>query len=151
MRFLLFDRVLELEKGTFIRATKGVTLSEDVHSESQCGVCYMPEPLIVEALAQIAGWLINVSKDFQRSSLMTMVTNAEFHRRVRAGDRLTMKAEIVRLEDEVAVARAEAVTDEGPVATIEEILFVLVTLPEAQIPAEKRKFAYFSGDYPVGN
>lgn len=151
MRFLLFDRVLELKKGVFIHATKGITSSEDVHSEAQSGVCYMPEPLIVEALAQIAGWLINVSKDFRRSSLMTMVTNAQFHRRVRAGDRLTMKAEIVRLEDEVAVARAEAVTDAGPVATIDEILFVLMALSETQIATERRKFAYFSGDYPVGN
>lgn len=147
MRFLLYDRVLELRKGEFVRGVKAVTLSEDVFSESAAGARYLPETLVTEALAQIAGWLINVTGDFQRTSLMSMVRNAEFHARARAGDLLVLEAQITRLDKDVGLTRATASVGDQPVASIEEILFVLMPVPPARVAHEKRKFEYFSGNY----
>lgn len=147
MRFLLYDRVLELRKGESVRGVKAVTLSEDVFSESIAGVRYLPEALVVEALAQIAGWLINVTLDFQRTSLMSMVRDAQFHTLARAGDLLVLEAQITRLDTDVALTRAAASIGDRLVASIEEILFVLMPVPPAQVAIEKRKFDYFSGNY----
>lgn len=147
MRFLLYDRVLELKQGESVRGVKAITLSEDVFSESVTGARYLPETLVIEALAQIAGWLINVTRDFQRTSLMSMVRNAHFHARARAGDLLVLEARILRLDGDVALASAHASIDARPIASIEEILFVLMAVPPAQVEIEKRKFDYFSGNY----
>lgn len=149
MRFLLYDKVVTLKKGVSIRGVKGVTLTEDAFCAPFASARYLPEPLIIEALAQIAGWLINVSLDFKRSSLMSMVRDARFQRRARAGDQLVLDAEIVRVDADVARARARATADTETVASIEEIVFILLPLNAAQIVAEKRKFAYFSGNYPT--
>lgn len=147
MRFLLYDRVLELRKGELVRGVKAVTSSEDTFSESVAGARYLPETLVTEALAQIAGWLINVTRDFQSTSLMSMVRNAQFHARARAGDLLILEAQIVRLERDVGLTRATASIDDKTIATIDEILFVLMPVPPAQSATEKRKFDYFSGNY----
>lgn len=147
MRFLLYDRVLELKKGDLVRGVKAITLSEDTFSEAVAGVRYLPETLVTEALAQIAGWLINVTRDFQSTSLMSMVRNAQFHSRARAGDLLILEAQIIRLEKDVGLARATASIGDRAVATIEEILFVLMPVPAAQAATERRKFDYFSGNY----
>ena len=109
----------------------------------------MPGTLVVEAMAQVAGWLVNLSLDFRSSAIMSIVQGAALHEAVRPGDQLLIQAEIIEIDKRSAWARCQASTPaSAEIARIERIMFALYPLTDpAEIEHERRRFAYFSG-YP---
>lgn len=95
---LLIDRVLELEKGRRILASKNVTINEQVFAGHFPIKPIFPGVLIIEAMAQAAGVLGFASVDKQpgdeRLYLFAGVDGARFKRPVVPGDRLMLGAEI---------------------------------------------------------
>ncbi len=66
MRFLLVDRIDDVEKDRSIRGSKLAAMSEDYFEWHFPERPIVPGVLILEACAQLAGWLEAASSDFER-------------------------------------------------------------------------------------
>ncbi len=118
--FLLVDRVISLEKSKTAVGIKNVSANEGFFEGHFPGNPIMPGVLIVEALAQTAGILGNVSSEKKYKSVYFMsIERAKFRKPVVPGDQLRLEVErrkqrntvlkfsgIVRVDDKV-VAEAD--------------------------------------------
>jgi 3-hydroxyacyl-[acyl-carrier-protein] dehydratase len=98
--FLLVDRVIEMELGKSITAIKNVTINEPFFNGHFPGSPVMPGVLILEALAQAAAILSFKTDQYAPDSIgvvyFAAIDNARFKKPVVPGDRLVLKAEIMR-------------------------------------------------------
>lgn len=98
--FLLVDRVVELEPNKRVLAYKNVTQNEPFFTGHFPERPIMPGVLVVEALAQAGGMLIQLSHDGQATGRMfylVKIDNARFSRMVVPGDRLDLEVTLKRL------------------------------------------------------
>ncbi len=63
----------------------------------------MPQSLLIETFAQVAGRLVNHSLDYHWSDIMTRVDGASFEQTVHPGDQLVITATVDTLRDEASV------------------------------------------------
>jgi len=70
MRFLLIDRITELEPNKSITALKNLSLAEEYLADHFPGFPVMPGVLMLETLVQAGGWLIRHAEDFSHSTIM---------------------------------------------------------------------------------
>jgi len=136
MRYLLIDRVLRLERNKSVHAIKNVTLSEDVYADHFMGFPVMPGALLIEAAAQAATALLEVSGNFQKKALLAMVERAKFRSMVRPGDQLYIDAKILGLTEEVAQIVAE--THVGETLVMDAKLVFTLQPPEQFYPQKTR-------------
>jgi len=98
--FLLVDRVLELQKGEFIRAIKNVTYNEPFFTGHFPHRPVMPGVMIIEALAQCAGILAfqtaGVVPDENTRFYFVGIDKARFRKVVEPGDQLILTAKLER-------------------------------------------------------
>ena len=78
MRFLLIDRILEYRKGESAIGSKDVTMSEDFLEDHFPRFPVMPGVLQVEAISQLASWLIFVSNDFKVKGVLSELGVVKF-------------------------------------------------------------------------
>ena len=97
MRYLLIDKILELEKGKRAVGIKNITMSEDIFAEHFPHCPVMPGALILEAVIQLGGWLIAVTEDFRMWALLKRVEQMKLRRIVVPGECLTV--EVMLIED----------------------------------------------------
>ncbi|MGE0489223.1 MAG: 3-hydroxyacyl-ACP dehydratase FabZ family protein [Vulcanimicrobiota bacterium] len=96
MRFFLVDRVDELIPGQSIRGVKAVSLSEDYLHDHFPGHPLFPGTLMVEALAQLGGFLVDIShcEDPQQRAILAQIDQARFTHPARPGDVLSLSCEL---------------------------------------------------------
>lgn len=126
MRFLLIDRILQLEPGHFAVGIKNPSLGEDYFADHFPGFPVVPGVLLVEAMAQLSGRLIaySVRAESQQVVLPVLLTinNARFRRFVRPGDSVVIRTELTNLTDGGGRCRAEARVADQLVASAEVML-----------------------------
>src|SRR5256885_12991107 len=96
MRYVLIDRIERLEPGKSAAGVKCVSLSDDVFVDHFPGHPVMPGALLLEALAQLGGVLVEATlrargRDHLHA-ILTMVDRARFRQMVRPGDRVELQA-----------------------------------------------------------
>ena len=122
--FLLVDRVIEIVPDHSVVALKNVTFNEPFFQGHFPGHPVMPGVLIVEALAQTAGLLIQISnrmKGNQGSPLfyLAKIDNARFNAVVAPGDQLRMEVTQKRVMRGMGLFAARALVDGKEVASCE--------------------------------
>ena len=122
--FLLVDRVIELVPDHSVVALKNVTINEPFFQGHFPGHPVMPGVLIVEAMAQAAGLLTQLSsrmKGDNSSSLfyLVKVDNARFSAVVVPGDQLRIEVNLKRLMRGMGLFMARTVVDGKEVASCE--------------------------------
>jgi 3-hydroxyacyl-[acyl-carrier-protein] dehydratase len=116
MRFVLIDRLLELEPGKRALATRTFAPEEDIFLDHFPGFPVVPGVLLTEAMGQTGGWLLSATLGFTRWPLLSLVERASFRRFVRPGEELTLEATVKgRRQDDFEV-RAEARVGESRAA-----------------------------------
>jgi 3-hydroxyacyl-[acyl-carrier-protein] dehydratase len=122
--FLLVDRVIEMDPDVSVVALKNVTVNEPFFQGHFPGHPVMPGVLIIEAMAQTAGLLTQLSsrmKGDKSTSLfyLVKVDNARFSAVVVPGDQLRMEVRLKRLMRGMGLFVARALVDGKEVASCE--------------------------------
>jgi 3-hydroxyacyl-[acyl-carrier-protein] dehydratase len=103
MRWYWIDRYVEFESGRYATAIKTVSLTEDyLHDHFPC-VPIMPNPLVIEGMAQTGGLLVAQHSDFQERVILAKLAKARFHFSAVPGDTLTYRMTIDDINKDGAV------------------------------------------------
>jgi 3-hydroxyacyl-[acyl-carrier-protein] dehydratase len=116
LRYLLVDRIVELERGQRAVGLKNVTLSEDFLADHFPERPIMPGVLIAEAMVQLADWVIRESTDFRKIGLVAGFARLKCRQFVEPGDQLRLDVEILSRTDAQANVRGKAFCENRLVA-----------------------------------
>jgi 3-hydroxyacyl-[acyl-carrier-protein] dehydratase len=122
--FLLVDRVIEIVQDQSVVTLKNVTINEPFFNGHFPGHPVMPGVLIVEAMAQSAGLLTQLSARMKGGSpsalfYLAKVDNARFNAPVVPGDQLRMEVRLKRLLRSMGLFEARTLVDGKEVASCE--------------------------------
>ncbi len=121
--FLLVDRVTDFEPGKRLTALKNVTFNEPFFQGHFPGNPVMPGVLILEALAQASGLLVQLSvphhPDVKPLYYLVKIDKARFTKIVRPGDQLILEVEQKRMVMRMGQFWCQAKVDGEVVASAE--------------------------------
>lgn len=110
--FLLLDRIVEWEPGRRIVGIKNVTINEPFFTGHFPGYPIMPGVLIIEALAQVGGFLaLKAMHDERKIAYFAGIDNCKFRRPVAPGDRLRLECTIIARKGPVWKMHGQATVD----------------------------------------
>ena len=119
--FQMVDRIVEMdmEKGRVV-GIKNVTNGEPYFQGHFPGNPVMPGVLQMEAMAQVAGVLLNSHDGNQgKTAYFMSMNNVKFRRKVVPGDQLRIEVETTRLRSRMATVLAKAFVGEDLVSEAE--------------------------------
>ncbi len=131
MKFVLVDKVVELDPGRRARGYRDLSPDAEYYRDHMPAYPVEPGVLILESMAQLGGRLVQQS--IKRASgrdvlpMLAMVNQAEFRRPVRPPCRLDLGAEILSVRATGARVAATAQVNGEPAAAA-TITYVLVGL-----------------------
>lgn len=140
MRFLMVDRILELESGRRATGIKNITLSEGFLEHHFPEMPIMPGSLIVEALVQLADWILRENSGFQEMGLPSSFAYLKFRRVVRPGDQLQLNVEALSHRGAQAEFKGTASRGGQAVATARFTLDVRSVEPLLTVEESRRIF-----------
>jgi len=135
MRYLLLDCITEIKYGSYAKGIKCVTLSEDYLEQHFPLYPVYPGALTIESLAQLSGWLINLSlRQNNRPhffALLTKVDRMKFTHIVTPGDRLELYSTLEGIQETGAYVNVEAKVGDK-VSASGSLMFFLTKLETEQ-------------------
>jgi len=124
--FLMLDRILELEPGVRAVGLKNVTINEQFFNGHFPGRPMMPGVLVLEAMAQVGGVLLEASAaGAGRPAMLAGMDRVRFRRPVLPGDQLIAEVQLLRLHQDFGKVRAIGRV-EGEIVAEAEYQFVFV-------------------------
>jgi 3-hydroxyacyl-[acyl-carrier-protein] dehydratase len=144
MRYFLVDKVTELVPGERIRGIKCVSLSDEVLHDHFPDFPVLPGALIVEACAQLAGFLLEATfnqpdRPLLRA-LMVQIQDARFYETVGPGDTIELVARLESRLEAAAQATVEAQVGTARVARA-TLTFVMKAIDSERVH-EQRRYVY---------
>jgi 3-hydroxyacyl-[acyl-carrier-protein] dehydratase len=147
--FQLIDRIVELDlAGQTIRTEARVPTASTIFEGHFPGYPLMPGVLLIEAMAQTAGWLIIGVTKFTRMPFFAALKEAKLRSFVTPGQALALSAKLLHEGSGYAVAKAD-IRCEGKLACNAELTFRLVEFPNAEFRANMEKMATIL-EFPMG-
>jgi len=137
VRYLLVDRITEWEAGRFMAGVKNVTLSEDVFEYHFPRFPVMPGSLLLEALAQLAGWLEGAGTGFEGWLLLERIRSVKYYGFALPGDQVALRVEAAGEEDGLRLFKGTAQV-EGQRRAVVEFAARPVRLADYEDPGEQR-------------
>ena len=119
MRWFHIDRFEVLEKDTYARAIKCVTMAEEHLHDHFPGFPVMPASLMIEGMAQTAGILVGEARDFAEKVILAKVKLARFEGMARPGQQLKFEATIESITDQAATTHGTIACDGEPLAKVD--------------------------------
>lgn len=113
MRFVLIDRILDLQPGQSVTAVKNLSLAEEYLADHFPGFPVMPGVLMLEALTQAGAWLIRDMEDFAHSVIVLKTAKTiKYGSFVEPGRQLQLKVELLSHDDHTSSFKGEGVIDD---------------------------------------
>jgi 3-hydroxyacyl-[acyl-carrier-protein] dehydratase len=132
----MIDRMETICHGRFITAVKCISLSDDVFNEHFPGYPIFPGSLILEGLAQLGGSFFEITMKEKglpvKRAVLSIVRQFKLRKPAGPGDRLVYRADIISMQDDYGVVKAQA-TLENDTCAEGELMFHFVDLPDEQI------------------
>jgi len=138
VRYYLVDLITEWDVGNTIRGIKNVAMSEDFLEYHFPKNPVMPGVLLLESMAQLAGWLEAVSSGFTRWFLLEHVSQCKFYGIVRPGDQVEITVGVRRAEDPGRRAYAGVGIVAGQRRVVAEFDGKIVPLSEIEDPGGQK-------------
>jgi 3-hydroxyacyl-[acyl-carrier-protein] dehydratase len=154
MRYFLLDRIVSLRPPESATAVKCVSLADDIFNDHFPGHPVMPGALLIEAMAQLGGVLVEATLR-QRGhdhlhALLTMVDRAKFREIVRPGDRVELEAIGTGTREEGGQVRALARV-EGKLVAEAELTFAFFEIANRKLIQRRREALQIWLDGSVGD
>ena len=141
MRFYLIDKVTELVPGERAHGVKAVTLTDEVLHDHFPGYPVLPGALVVESMAQLAGFLLDMTFNRGeaplRRALLVQIKQANFHEPCEPGDRLEVEATIASTLEDAAQVQAEVRVGEKRAARA-LLTFAMKAIPVESVHEQRR-------------
>ena len=146
MRFFMLDKIIEWELGERAKAIKNISLSEDFFDDHFPRHPIMPGVLVIEALAQLSGLLLEatVERDHKKKvkALLTLLEKVKFRNISKPGDTLILNSEIVSLHEDSGKVKTIAKVDEKVIAET-GMIFVWVSLEDPELEKKRQQLMDF--------
>lgn len=142
MRYILLDRITLLSPPERAAAVKCISLCDDVFADHFPGLPVYPGALVLEALAQLGGVLLEATmRQLGQTNLyavLSIVERMKLRRVIRPGDRLELEAFGISAREEGGRVRATASVD-GQRITETELTFSLVPIANSKVIEQRRQ------------
>ncbi len=151
MRFLMVDRILEFEKGKSAVGRKDVTVSEDYLADHFPRFPVMPGVMQLEAIVQLASWLVFVSSDFKSKGTLAELGAIKFREFVKPGEQLTIEVSFESMDSEGVAFKAQVRVGDRVKTILTSARLRYLPIEAIDDPQEaKDYFHYLTGDQPFG-
>jgi 3-hydroxyacyl-[acyl-carrier-protein] dehydratase len=138
--FQLIDRIVELDlTDRTIRSEARVPLTSTIFEGHFPGHPLMPGVLLIETMAQTAGWLVIAVTQFQRMPFLAAVKEAKLRTFVTPGQLLSVSAELVHEGSGYAMTAARIAVDDRPICNA-EITFKVMNFPNEEFRARMQEW-----------
>ncbi len=112
MRFVLIDRIVELNRGKSLVAIKNLSLAEEYLADHFPGFPVMPGVLMLEAMTQAGAWLIREQEDFAHSLIvLKQARTIKYGSFVEPGRSLQVRVELISQDEETTTFKGQGVID----------------------------------------
>jgi 3-hydroxyacyl-[acyl-carrier-protein] dehydratase len=139
--FQLIDRIVDINLADRkIRTEATVPVTSTIFEGHFPGRPLMPGVLLIETMAQTAGWLIIAATRFARMPFLAAVKEAKLRQFVNPGQALSVTADLIHDGSGFAVAKAHVVADAKAVCNA-EITFRVMEFPNAEFRATMESWA----------
>ncbi len=96
MRFNLLDRILEVEPGRLLRASKNLTLGEEYLADHFPTFPVMPGVLMLQTLVEAGSWLLRLTDDYRHSVyVLREARGVKYGTFMEPGRQMTVTTELV--------------------------------------------------------
>jgi 3-hydroxyacyl-[acyl-carrier-protein] dehydratase len=144
MRYILLDRVTEVVPGKSARGLKAVTLTDEVLHDHFPDYPMLPGALLVEACAQLAGFLLEVSTQASEPSpkraVLVQIDRTKFYKPAQPGDAVELFAELTQSLETAAKMQVGA-DIRGEKAMRGTLTFMLQAVASDRVQ-EQRRYLY---------
>jgi 3-hydroxyacyl-[acyl-carrier-protein] dehydratase len=123
MRFLYYDSVNHLEKGKSIIGVKTFTLSEEFLRSHYRKVALVPAVIMIEAMAQLLGWLIIYSHDFRLTPIMSLIEEVTLTPHLRPGFKAEIHGQIISSTKRDSLGKAQIYVEGEMIASMGRIIY----------------------------
>jgi 3-hydroxyacyl-[acyl-carrier-protein] dehydratase len=112
MRFILIDKIVEIETGKRIKAVKGVTLAEEYLADHFPTFPVLPGVLMLEGLIESASWLVRATENFAHSMvLLKEARNVKYKSFLAPGTQIQYSVEAKTIEENVSSFAGVGISD----------------------------------------
>jgi 3-hydroxyacyl-[acyl-carrier-protein] dehydratase len=132
MRFLFIDRVTGLERGRRITGIKSFASSESFLDAHFTRTALVPGVLLIEAMAQLLGWLVSYSQDFRCVAVLALISDVTVPAALKPGARAEIDARLLTTTESDSLGAATATVDGQIVARVGRLILHHVPLPAGE-------------------
>lgn len=131
MRWSFYDEITDINYGSDITAVKVFSKHEEFFYDHFPGFPIVPGVIQIEAIAQIGGRLIAVTKHHEMEDkrlvvpIVAMVKNAVFRGQIGAGDKVTLNAKITEMYDDIAHISGQIKREQELIARISLVFNII--------------------------
>jgi 3-hydroxyacyl-[acyl-carrier-protein] dehydratase len=124
MRFLFLDRILEIEPGRRILASKLVTMADGYLVNHYADRPVMPPSILLECLAQVGGDLNLLTRGIEVQTFLIMADGLRVRRLPSPGETILIEVVMDRGQSAGATVRGEVRIGDEVIATLDRMVYV---------------------------
>jgi 3-hydroxyacyl-[acyl-carrier-protein] dehydratase len=112
MRFQLVDRIVAVENGKSLQATKNLTLGEEYLADHFPSFPVMPGVMMLQALVEAGAWLLRITEDFRHSVIVLReAKNVKYGHFMDPGRQMQIRVDMIEQGDRMATFKGKGEVD----------------------------------------